>query len=257
MVGKRKYLPACSGYCEKCGQEHYLDSALARKKAEELMAFMDKYGHVNLADPAASADSRYAINFLFGPDRGKMFGVLLCLNDFGKEVVLHGFSGQFNGRWQVPGWVGPLFDEQAFYRCAVDVEREIKALGRSMAGEEKGSDNWRQLKKRRRKLSRELMQSLFSLYRVPDFRGNSHSLEQAFTGKTGMPTGTGDCCAPKLLAHAADNNLLPISLIEFYYGRGNLSATRAHKQFYPACEEKCRPILGTMLCGIEERHGCR
>ncbi|HHD63378.1 MAG TPA: hypothetical protein ENK96_03215 [Desulfobulbaceae bacterium] len=256
MFFGKKSLPGCSGYCKRCGRNHYLDSVLARTKAEKLMAFMDKYNHINLMTPKAQVTSRYTTNLLFSSAQGKMFGVLLCRNALGKEIVLYGFSGQFNGQWQVPGWVGPLFDERAFHQCADDTEREIKALGRSLEREAQGSDNRRQLKEYRRNLSRKLMQTLFSLYRVPDFRGNIYSLEQAFTGKTGMPTGTGDCCAPKLLAHAATHHLRPVSLSEFYYGRENSSGTRVHKQFYSACEEKCRPILGTMLCGIEECHGC-
>ena len=41
-------------------------------------------------------------------------------------------------------------------------------------------------------------------------------------------------------------------LAEFYWGRENRSGNRRHALFYPSCEEKCRPILGFMLCGLEE-----
>jgi len=252
MIRGSRSATVCGGYCPQCGRFHGLDTLKARVAGKQLMRFFDQYDHIDLGSPCCQADFRFSLQSLFGPARGKMFGVLLCRDGGGKEVVLHGFSGQFNGQWQVPGWVGPLFNERDFHRCADDVEREIKALGRRMEREEKGSDNWRWLKKCRRNLSRQLMQTLFCLYRVPDFRGNVYSLEQAFTGKFGIPTGAGDCCAPKLLAHAAARNLRPVSLAEFYYGRENLSATRMHKHFYPACKEKCRPILGTMLCGLEE-----
>jgi len=183
-----------------------------------------------------------------------MFGVLLCRDVQGITKILYGFSGMFNGHWRMPGWVGPLFDVDTFHDFVDPVERSIKQLGRRMKQEKQYGTAWVRLRTRRRDLSRQLMQRIFALYRVPDFRGGRHTLFQAFTGESGMPTGTGDCCAPKLLAHAAGHNLTPLSLAEFYYGSENASATRVHKQFYPACREKCVPLLGTMLCGIEEMH---
>jgi tRNA pseudouridine32 synthase/23S rRNA pseudouridine746 synthase len=66
--------------------------------------------------------------------------------------------------------------------------------------------------------------------------------------------GVGECCAPKLLNYAALNGLKPLGLSEFYWGKENKSGTRKHGEFYPACAEKCQPILGFMLCGIKERN---
>ncbi len=244
----------CSGYCPRCGRHHFLDVGAARPAAHALMQFFDDNGHVDLAKPASAPDARTTTASLFGAARGKMFGVLLCRDYQGKRKILYGFSGMLNGRWQVPGWVGPLFDEENFHVLVDPVERSIKQLGRRMKQEKQNGTAWVRLRTRRRDLSRQLMQRIFALYRVPDFRGGRHTLFQAFVGESGMPTGTGDCCAPKLLAHAARHRFVPVSLAEFYYGRENASATRVHKHFYPACEEKCAPILGTMLCGIEEMY---
>ncbi|MFZ1986822.1 MAG: hypothetical protein WAU91_20595, partial [Desulfatitalea sp.] len=61
----------------------------------------------------------------------------------------------------------------------------------------------------------------------------------------------GDCCAPKLLNAAAKQKLAPKSLAEIFWGRTNRSGTRQQGIFYTACPEKCQPILGFMLCGIE------
>lgn len=256
MITGKESGVGCSGYCRRCGLEHALEDQSARPAALELMRFMDNNGHINIRKAGSLSDFRITTAPLFGPDRGKMFGVLLCRNAQGKEVVLPGFSGMFNGHWRIPGWVGPLFDVDDFHQCVEPVEQTIKELGYRIDREHKGSAAWIRLRHRRRRLSRQLMQDIFSLYRVPDFRGRRYALFQAFYGKkNGIPTGTGDCCAPKLLAHAAGQLLEPISLVEFYYGRENASATRKHKLFYPACREKCRPILGTMLCGIEEFHG--
>jgi len=125
-------------------------------------------------------------------------------------------------------------------------------MGRALEEESKGSEAWKALKRQRRELSRILMQDIFSLYQLPNFRGEVCSLQQLFGDETGIPTGTGDCCAPKLLAHAARNNLIPGSLAEFYYGRNNASGNCVHQQFYLPCTTRCLPILGHMLCGLEE-----
>jgi len=252
MPAARETAGGCAGYCPRCGGEHGLDGAAARPAALALMQFFDDNDHVHLARPENAPDDRTTTAPLFGPERGKMFGVLLCRDVQGKTKILYGFSGMFNGHWRMPGWVGPLFDVDTFHDLVGPVERSIKQLGRRMKQEKQNGTAWVRLRTRRRDLSRQLMQRIFALYRVPDFRGGRHTLFQAFVGESGMPTGTGDCCAPKLLAHAARHRLVPVSLAEFYYGRENASATRVHKHFYPACEEKCAPILGTMLCGIGE-----
>ena len=241
----------CFGYCRRCEQVHSLDGGPARNHAKDLMKKLDTFGHIDFFKPSSRPDSRCSTESLFSSARGKMFGVLLCRDARGKEIVLYAFSGQFNGRWQVPGWVGPLFDVPAFHRCQDEREREIKALGRAMDEELKGSDAWKALKSQRRQLSRTLMQDIFSLYQLPNFRGEERSLQKVFAGEAGIPTGTGDCCAPKLLAHAARNNLIPLSLAEYYYGRENASASCVHRHFYLPCTARCQPILGHMLCGIE------
>ena len=63
---------------------------------------------------------------------------------------------------------------------------------------------------------------------------------------TGVPTGTGDCCAPKLLAWAAENHLRPLALAEMWWGPTSVGG-KVPAQFYPACEERCRPLLGPLL----------
>ena len=61
------------------------------------------------------------------------------------------------------------------------------------------------------------------------------------------PAATGECSAPKLLQYAFENKLTPIALAEFWWGNTTKSLERKHKGFYPACKNKCRPILEFML----------
>lgn len=65
------------------------------------------------------------------------------------------------------------------------------------------------------------------------------------------PAGAGECAAPKLLQYAYINNLKPICLAEFWWGKSPLSEVRKHGQFYPACKSKCEPILSFMLKGLQ------
>jgi len=242
----------CGGWCASCGRPHFIDTRLARPAARELMDFFDRKNHIDLA--GNGRDGRLSTTPLFGPARGKMFGVLLCRDREQKERVLYGFSGQMNGHWQVPGWVGPLFDVDVFTRLADPEEREIKAMGRDLAKLPPGSEAANQLRQKRKNRSARLMKRIFSLYGFVDFHGRDRLLAQVFTGPGNMPTGTGDCCAPRLLAHAAAHHLYPVSLAEFYYGRENRSRTRHHKRFYSSCRDKCHPILGALLCGRELLH---
>ncbi len=188
-----------------------------------------------------------------------MFGVLECLNREGQQVLLRAFSGQFNGTWEVTGWAPPLFDGQAFETLSFEVEREIKRLGREMAQPDCSRENGAELRRQRRRLSQELMHEIHSLYRLSNFRGQETTLFSAYHGKNGIPTGTGDCCAPKLFNLAARQDLVPLGIAEFYWGRANRSGNRQHGRFYPSCKEKCEPILGFMLCGLEDLHAgyCR
>jgi hypothetical protein len=49
---------------------------------------------------------------------------------------------------------------------------------------------------------------------------------------------------------AALNQLEPICMAEFWWGKSPNSEVRLHEQYYPACRGKCEPILAHMLEGI-------
>ena len=65
------------------------------------------------------------------------------------------------------------------------------------------------------------------------------------------PAAAGECAAPKLLQYAFENELKPLAMAEFWWGKTPKSAIRKHRQFYPACQGKCQPILGHMLIGMK------
>ncbi len=243
-------IPVCSGFCRRCGREHRLDAGRARGHGRELMRILGREKRIDWHLPQERADPCLATDYLFGPARGQMFGVLEYVDERGNIGVARAFSGQYNGIWHVKGWVDPLVDTGAMDRICQPVERRVKALGGRIAGLDEASSLREELVHERRTLSRNLMQELHGLYTLSNFRGETRSLKDAFLGSGNMPTGTGDCCAPKLLNHAVQNKLTPLGIAEFYWGLTNRSGSKRQGMFYPACTEKCRPILGFMLCGL-------
>jgi hypothetical protein len=216
------------------------------------MEHLRRYRSIDLSADRGKADPRLATDWLYGEARGKMFGVLECRAGDGSIVILRAFSGQYNGLWEIDGWAPPLFDSRQLEKISIPTEKEIKRLGRKMAASDIPACQL-ELQRRRRQLSRDLMRQIHGLYRLTNFRGENASLAAAYMKDGGIPTGTGDCCAPKLLIMAARTGLVPLGMAEFFWGRCNRSGGREEGCFYPSCNEKCEPILGFLLCGLDER----
>jgi tRNA pseudouridine32 synthase/23S rRNA pseudouridine746 synthase len=102
----------------------------------------------------------------------------------------------------------------------------------------------RQLKQQRKRLSQKLQAQMHTSYRVTNFAGETRSLSDLLTS---MPTGTGECCAPKLLHYAATHGLKPLALAEFWWGES--IGDKIQGEFYGACVERCQPIMGFLLSG--------
>ena len=159
----------CSGHCSRCGQTHSLPVSPALGPARELMQALEREGRIDLHLPKSEADPALSLDYLWGPARGQMFGVLVYEDAAGMRGLLKAFSCQYNGIWEVSGWVPPVFDVTAFHALVDPVEREIKRLGREIAALQEGEDR-RGLVRRRKEMSRELMRSGAS-YRYPYFPG--------------------------------------------------------------------------------------
>ncbi|MEA5565883.1 RluA family pseudouridine synthase [Anabaena sp. UHCC 0399] len=102
------------------------------------------------------------------------------------------------------------------------------------------------LKQQRKALSRQLQAQMHAAYSLMNFLGQSSSLQQLMPD--GLPTGTGDCCAPKLLHYAATHGLKPLAMAEFWYGTSNQDKSQG--EFYGACAERCQPLMGFLLAGL-------
>ena len=180
-----------------------------------------------------------------------MFGCLECEAPDGSIIILKAFSGQYNKHFAAPGWADPLFDVDTFIQLSRDTDEIIHRLSREIAVISGDSELLREKKSLRRQLSRTLMADIFSLYSLINFRKQKATIFEAALPLKSLPTGIGDCCAPKLFNQAARENLRPLGLAEFYWGNENRSGTRMHGGFFPPCQEKCLPILGFLLCGLD------
>ncbi len=91
---------------------------LARQAAEVMQAEF-RAGLIAPGIPTATLD---------GPEGGKMFGVLVVQQPDGRIGFLRSFSGMLAGRWDVPGFVPPLFNREARTQVEPAGEAVVKAL---------------------------------------------------------------------------------------------------------------------------------
>jgi tRNA pseudouridine32 synthase / 23S rRNA pseudouridine746 synthase len=198
-------------------------------------------------------------NFGLNPEQegaviGKMFGVLVVRNQQQEIGYLSAFSGKLAGCFHHKRFVPPVFDsltQGSFLNLGMQeltrLNAEIKLL---QALEEPANQTHIALLQARRKShSIALQGQLFDQFHFQNKAGKQKSLRQIFkhAANGNPPAGAGECAAPKLLQYAFQNNLEPLALAEFWWGQSPKSAYWKHGQFYPACREKCAPILGHML----------
>lgn len=109
------------------------------------------------------------------------------------------------------------------------------------------------LKQSRKQKSADLQNQLFEQYVFLNSKQETKSLGAIFSETVfeKPPAGAGECATPKLLQYAFLHALKPLAFAEFWWGESPKSEIRKHKQFYPACSGKCRPILKHMLSEIE------
>nr|WP_249344626.1 RluA family pseudouridine synthase [Corallococcus exiguus] len=306
--------------------------ALARRAAESLQATL-REGFI--APGIASA-------VLQGPDGGKMFGVLVVRRPDGTLGVLRAFSAMLAGRWDVPGFVPPIFDREARARVEPVADATVKSLlaraemwstseelrrlredddarqsreatereamrlrhdthrrqrherraaivamsalteteraqalhtlDQESRGDKAEKRRWdaaqeearrqlaparakaerrvRALDRLRRIVSRGFMKQFHDTYAITNARGETRLLRSLYGGAE-PPSGAGDCAGAKLLAYAFAHGLQPVALAEFWWGTPPASGGRIQGAFYPACRDKCGPLLPFMLEGLE------
>jgi tRNA pseudouridine32 synthase / 23S rRNA pseudouridine746 synthase len=185
--------------------------------------------------------------------KGAMYGVLVCRDEKGIEVILRAFSGTANGEFEKEGYVPPLFSPKKYKLAQQKNDDEMHELSHRIATSS-SVGSCIALREQRKKLAEDAKRSVYELYRFPCIDGTIKTFAQILPefkdGKKLPPDGTGNCCAPKLFGYAFENKMFPISFAEFYYNSQARSGARVHKEFYTPCDNCCGIVLPAML-GIE------
>ena len=242
----------CLGDCLDCGRQHGLPEGNARAHAHALMREFEEIQRLDHLVPEASADPLFSFEHLFPGEPSNMFGVLECRDTRGETVVLRAFSSLRKGIREIAGWVPPILSAETYYEMIVPEQARIKALTREMERLDPQGLQHQKIAEQRKRISQALFAEMQNRYLLHNFRGESRSLRDAYHRDGGIPGGVGECCAPKLLNHAAIHGLEPLSIAEFHWGGGKGAGARKQGRFYPSCERRCQPILGFMLCGLDD-----
>jgi tRNA pseudouridine32 synthase / 23S rRNA pseudouridine746 synthase len=133
-------------------------------------------------------------------------------------------------------------------------EREFKRLWREhKVALEKGIQRAKRrieaAERLRKMASNVFIQQIYDTYVFTNFIGETKSLRELFHPLI-PSSGTGDCAAPRLIQYAARNRLLPLALTEFWWGDAPPGGARVQGTHYPACKEKCAPLLPFLTTGI-------
>lgn len=190
--------------------------------------------------------------------QGVMLGTLICKDSQNQEKILYAVSGNNKGllikkdsnitnnkELVVPSIVSCEEVNTALNENDLLIHQLTDKINNLPAGEERT-----ELINQRTKLTTISLQRVFNLYSFTRFDGKKISLNEIIADHDGKlpPTGTGDCCAPKLLSYAFENGLTPVSMDEVYYG-GN-TKNKISGMSYPPCDERCGYILPAIL-GLE------
>ena len=188
--------------------------------------------------------------------RGKMFGFLLY--DGG---MLKAYSGQILGRSDWDGYVPAIFDylqpDGYFKTHEAEITQLNKEVEKYRGINVKGDERRRldAIRVERKERSQALQRWLFTQFQITNPEGECASVLEVFgeyakrnaLHQTVPPSGTGECCAPKLLHYANSHGLKPLALAEFWYGDSPKGEVRHHGRFYEPCQSRCQPIIWWMM----------
>lgn len=190
-----------------------------------------------------------------GPLKGKMFGVLVVENSDKQIGFLAAYSGKLEGEPDDSIFVPSIFpmsssNDHFLTRGMIGITKigdKIKLL--ELKNTPSAVSKIKLLKEERKEKSIRLQQKLFDCYHFLNADKKSKSIYDIFNEYSGKkpPSAAGECAAPKLLQYAFKHQMKPLAITEFWWGKTTKSKGRKHKEYYPSCNDKCRPILGYML----------
>lgn len=191
-----------------------------------------------------------------GKEIGKMFGVLAVQKESGELGFIAAFSGKLAGGNHHSYFVPPVYDslkEDGFLNQGMKklstMSAQINALKKNSVI---NAREIQEIKVLRKGTSVSLQRQLFDSYHFLNEHGETKTPWELYdySAEKMPPSGAGECAAPKLFQYAFQHKLKPLAIAEFWWGKPTKSENQQHKQYYPACKEKCAPILKHMLAGI-------
>ena len=288
VAGSNARTTAAAGWCHSCGREHSIErTAAAEAAALALLTAVESAGRFDFDAPAPN--DRFRVDALTS---GKMLGVLLCSDGTVLRAfsgMLGGAPGVL-GTWECPGWVDSVatltLEDAEPSRRFQEIVHHVKAA-ESSSSEPQRSEHRRMHRSLSRSLSHDLAASVtlqnaraeaITLPELLDLRDqpgpgeDPDEKQKRQQQQRRRPGGIGDCAAPKLLMAAHRLGLTPMAMAEIWFeapGRREALATsrmlggssrlrakrraaRPHGSFHPACSERCEPIMGFLLCGLDE-----
>lgn len=213
----------------------------AAKILEKLIQSLEK-GELVLAQVARVSEER--------KNQGVMLGALVCKDKNGGEVNLvtnsgnakeirnaqsatnnekDGNSGTETDFFQLSNFnfqfVSPIVSSEKIEEALSENDAEIHEITERLksgselirGGSKNAEKSYEDLRKLREKLCAESLEKVHALYKFHCIDGKVRSLKEicaSYNGGKLPPTGTGDCCAPKLFDYAFAHELMPVSLAE-------------------------------------------
>lgn len=216
----------------------------ANKACHHLIKLI-KNGELELQQIAKESEERKG--------QGVMIGSLVCKEkSSNKKIVLYAVSGNnksivdkkaiLKDEIIVPSIVSIEKINEALEKNDLQIHKLTEKINNATLLTEK-----EELIKTRTKLTDESLRKVFDLYCFTRFDKKTITLNQIITEHYGSlpPTGTGDCCAPKLLSYAFSHDLIPLSMDEVYFGKN--TKNKENEVSYPPCDERCAYILPSIL----------
>jgi len=179
---------------------------------------------------------------------GKMFGVLVVQEEDNTISYLGTVSGKLAGGSHCNKFIPSVFDETTDDNFISRGLIEVTKIGNQIKAATDQSEIF-SLKEERRQKSIGLQKRLFENYNFLNLSGQEKNIIEIFKDSShgNPPSASGECAAPKLLQYVIRHRLKPIALAEFWWGNPSKTGEKKQGDFYPACKDRCRPILEYML----------
>jgi tRNA pseudouridine32 synthase/23S rRNA pseudouridine746 synthase len=184
----------------------------------------------------------------FSLQKGKMFGVLVVQKTDNSLGYLGTVSGKLSREIKSDHFAPSVFDDSVDDYFINKGMTELTEIGNTIK-ESKNPAEITALTAQRKQKSFDLQQQLFDNYQFLNALGEEQNVVEIFKNAAAgnPPSAAGDCAAPKLLHYAFKHQLSPFAISEFWWGNPPKNKEREHMSFYPACKDKCRPILEFIL----------